>query len=60
MRTIYTSVLACALLLPAFALAAEQDAESRYSEEVIVTATFRETNLMETPQSISAITPAPS
>ena len=57
MRAFYTSVLACALLLPAFsALAAEQDSESRYSEAVIVTATYRETNLMDTAQSINAVT----
>ena len=57
MRAFYTSALACALLLPAFsALAAEQDSESRFIEEIIVTATYRETNLMDTAQSISAIT----
>jgi iron complex outermembrane receptor protein len=39
-------------------VSAEPATESRFSEEVVVTATYRETKLMETPVSISAITDA--
>ena len=54
-----------ALVVPALALllstsiaraeSAEED-DARILEEVIVTATYRETNLMDTPQAISAVT----
>ena len=33
-----------------------EQSESRTIEEIVVTATYRETNLMDTPQSISAVT----
>lgn len=49
---------ASCLLMPsimATAVAAESDG-SGIVEEIVVTSTYRETNLMETPQSISAIT----
>ena len=41
--------------LLAASIAAAPD-ESRTIEEIVVTATYRETNLMDTPQSISAVT----
>ena len=46
--------LALLLTAPAYAQATE-DEEGRI-EEVVVTATYRETNLMDTPQAISAVT----
>ena len=54
-----SAFLASALLLSASFLpvvsAAEEEADGAI-EEIIVTATYRETNLMDTPQAISAIT----
>ena len=50
----------CAFSLTASVLtvaeAAAESADSRLIEEVIVTATYRETNLMEAPLAVSAVT----
>jgi iron complex outermembrane receptor protein len=58
MGTATTRALICAtLLLPTGSvLAAEDESKSGYIEEIIVTSTYRETNLMDTAQSISAVT----
>ena len=45
-----------ALFVGTHALAAETDGDNEGIEEIIVTATYRDTNLMDTPQSITAIT----
>ena len=50
-------LVALSAILPLAAFAESADEESRYVyEEIVVTANFRETNLMDAPQSISAIT----
>ena len=56
MRASFLCAVGCAAFLAPVntVLAEEQDA--RVIEEIIVTATYRETNLMDTPQSISAMT----
>ena len=50
--------LACAVLSPAVSAAEEESepADEQFIEEVVVTATYRETDLMDTPLAISAIT----
>ena len=50
-------VVAC-VLASTQAMAADADQEKGLVEEVIVTATYRDTNLMDTAQSISAVTDA--
>ena len=45
-----------ALATPLVHAGSADDDDARILEEVIVTATYRETNLMDTPQAISAIT----
>ena len=49
-----SAVLLSAAFLPVVS-AAEEEADGAI-EEIIVTATYRETNLMDTPQSIGAVT----
>ena len=49
------ALLAAILVLPAFAEDADDDAEE-YIEEIIVTSTYRDTRLMDTPLAISAVT----
>ena len=49
----WTRFLTMAALLAASEFAAAEE-EGQYIEEVIVTATYRETSLMDTPLSVSA------
>ena len=56
-----STVFASGLLLSSAFLtgvSAEEEASGQAVEEIIVTATYRETNLMDTPQAISAVTDA--
>jgi outer membrane receptor protein involved in Fe transport len=55
--SVFSRVLVCTTaILTAGSALAEEQSESKGIEEIIVTATYRETNLMDTPQSISAVT----
>lgn len=53
----FAAIAACAVMASGPALAEDQrQSGSGITEEIIVTATYRETNLMDTAQSINAIT----
>lgn len=56
MRVSFSLALSCVTAITTVGPALAQESESRLIEEVVVTATHRETNLMDTPQSISAVT----
>ena len=51
----WIALCALSIIVPGTAVAAESEEEATI-EEVVVTATYRETDLMETPVSISAVT----
>ena len=56
MRVFFSLALAGVMAIMTAGPALAEESESRLIEEVVVTATHRETNLMDTPQSISAVT----
>ena len=56
MRVSLGLALVCVTAIMTAGPALAEESQSRLIEEVVVTATHRETNLMDTPQSISAVT----
>ena len=56
MRASFLCTVGCAAFLAPVNMVLAEEQDARVIEEIIVTATYRETNLMDTPQAISAVT----